>query len=536
MGKNSRRRREEKAKKNKPIETPLSGHHRVGRKLIPPLNRLPNMQHSRWSFERMPELLWASLVRAVLPRSEALQIFRRIAKEFRTAVLAGNFTSEQSLPSHTNLQKYHPQLIPVIVATVVAHPLGYAALRLLSFFEHLPARDEWLTAINAERIDGDLDVLADAVAQYLWHQSEPATDVRWFCVTTVAIAGKFRFPEKLADRVESLRLFPDHGDMRQVRPFIRSTEMVLWVLNEHDFKWSESFWRECHEKTLCIPGEAPAIEPPIPESQEVGPLVTLAINEVAVHWIATAKTTEVDPVHEGAFGFVLYALRALVELVGRTRQRIAGRLLLRTIVECRITLAYLMAKNDPALWAKYRHYGSGQAKLALLKIAEAAQPPHSVSSEILQQIANEDVWQEYVDIELGHWAGADLRKMAEESGTKDVYDAQYGWNSGFVHGQWAAVRDTALTTCLNPLHRLHRIPLNGLRDSGDTFPDARTIVQGMITDLSKLYPGLDVDLFRAPSQSAPGEAEAPFDTAGALDSRSREDAGNATTSEIPGQS
>jgi hypothetical protein len=282
---------------------------------------------------------------------------------------------------------------------------------------------------------------------------------------------------------------------------------------------------------------APFIEPPSPHHQVVVPIVTLAIYEVAIVLLENTKTTDVDPMHEGAFGFVLYALRALLELVGRARQRIAGRLLLRTIVECRITLAYLMTKNDPALWAKYRRYGSGQAKLALLKIAEAARPPHSVSSEILQQIANEDVWQEFVDIELGQWAGADLRKMAEESGTKDVYDAHYGWNSGFVHGQWAAVRDTVLTTCLNPLHRLHRIPLNGLRDSGDTFPDARTVVQGMITDLSKLYPGLDVDLFRAPKapEPEPEVAEAPVDSAAESGSPSQAETRNPASSEAQKQ-
>jgi hypothetical protein len=57
-------------------------------------------------------------------------------------------------------------------------------------------------------------------------------------------------------------------------------------------------------------------------------------------------------------------------------------------------------------------------------------------------------------------------ELAEQSGTKDAYDAHFGWNSAFVHGQWAAVRDGTLTTCLNPLHRLHRVPLIGMRHAG----------------------------------------------------------------------
>jgi hypothetical protein len=275
-------------------------------------------------------------------------------------------------------------------------------------------------------------------------------------------------------------------------------------MNGNTSAWSKAFWDESHRNTPCIAAAPEIAEPAIPAVTEVGPTVARAINVLSQHWVDTAQTTDIDAKHDACFAFVLYALRCLLELAGKARQRIAGRLLLRTVVECRITLAYILTKNDDALWSRYRHYGSGQAKLSLLKISEAARPPHSVSAEQLERIANEDVWEEFVDINLGNWAGTDLRKMAEESGTKDIYDAHYGWNSGFVHGQWAAVRDAALTTCLNPLHRLHRIPLAGLREFGDVLPDALDITEGMVADLLRAYPGTDIDLR--------GRAEAPVDS------------------------
>src|SRR5690606_28206848 len=115
----------------------------------------------------------------------------------------------------------------------------------------------------------------------------------------------------------------------------------------------------------------------------------------------------------------------------------------------------------------------------------------------------------FVDIDLGNWAGADLRKMAEESGTKDVYDAHYGWNSGFAHGHWAAMRDVTLAWCLNPLHRGHRIPLSGPRDLGDVVPDAIELVEDMLQGLLRTYPGADISLHKAAPASEEPAAEGP---------------------------
>jgi hypothetical protein len=59
---------------------------------------------------------------------------------------------------------------------------------------------------------------------------------------------------------------------------------------------------------------------------------------------------------------------------------------LRTVLECYVTLAYLMKKNDEALWRSFRVYGAGQGKLAFLKIDESeelSEHPVYVSVDIL---------------------------------------------------------------------------------------------------------------------------------------------------------
>jgi hypothetical protein len=211
------------------------------------------------------------------------------------------------------------------------------------------------------------------------------------------------------------------------------------------------------------------------------------------HWFTSLSTTGLNPKHDGVFGFGFFALACLAEMsMGPLSSAITGRLLLRSLTECRISLAYLVRCGNDEMWKKFRSYGAGQAKLALLKHEEmAGQKPRFVTQEALETLANEDYFQEYVEIDLGHWAGKDLRRLAEESNTKDDYDRYYGWASGFVHGQWGAIRDSNFTHCLNPLHRFHRIPLPMHRMLEPTIADAMHLVNSILNDVSTAYPDLD---------------------------------------------
>jgi len=51
-------------------------------------------------------------------------------------------------------------------------------------------------------------------------------------------------------------------------------------------------------------------------------------------------------------------------------------------------------------------YGAGQAKLALLKREDmSSHKPRFVTQAALEALANEDNFQVYVEINLGHWYG-----------------------------------------------------------------------------------------------------------------------------------
>lgn len=212
---------------------------------------------------------------------------------------------------------------------------------------------------------------------------------------------------------------------------------------------------------------------------------------VASHFHSSLATTLTDARHDSVFGLVLYGINlAYAVCISNSHHRVEGRTALRSMVECYIALAFLLKRDQSGLWQKYRSYGSGQAKLAFLKSFDLddRRLPDYVNVIELDAMANEDAWMEFVAIDVGHWAGADLRRMSEEAGVKEIYDKYYSWPSGYVHGQWGAVRDTAFGVCLNPVHRYHRIPTSPRMNMGSVAPATFRLTNLLLDLLNKAYP------------------------------------------------
>ena len=161
---------------------------------------------------------------------------------------------------------------------------------------------------------------------------------------------------------------------------------------------------------------------------------------------------------------------------------------MRSILECYLTLSYMIKSNNSDIWKTYRVYGNGQAKLAFLKLSELDDAPDFINVDILQNLADEDSWMEFLTINVGHWEKTTLRDMSIKSDNKDDYDKYYSWSSTYTHGQWCAVRDTCYLTCANPLHRLHRVPDPDELLLENISLDAILIVNKILDLLNGQYP------------------------------------------------
>lgn len=488
MGKRGDKRRAKKVRRKYADHniSKVKDHKRVGSLLVPPLATL-NTSPSSWLDDHMPEMLWAVMLAGVLPRNDYLAAFRGVA-----IVARGWEIEEEGAPGHfvdmTRLAKVTDEQFKDFIRAVTAYPLSYAALRPLLLIDSLPSRERWSRALGVDASPADWQTLALCVGNVIDHQSTESTDIRWLKLVTVIIAGRLFYPESMAGMLEHLRMFPESGDMRIVRPHIRAGEMVLRRMELAP--WIPAFWEQVFRQTSCIDQADGGCRVVAPSKINYESLLQ-ARNSIVERFFSMMTADRTDAKLDSAFGLVLQSLALAEEACFHALQReISGRLILRSMVEACITFRYLVKVANPELWVSYRVFGAGQAKLAFLKAQEAeGDMPSFLDEDALHAIANEDRWQEHLSIDLGHWANSNLRKIAIEAGSKDLYDRFYDWTSTIAHAHWGAVRDSNFTTCLNPLHRLHRIPRAYPRLLTSVDEDVIELANSMIRLLDEIFPG-----------------------------------------------
>lgn len=473
--KNKRKKNGSKSGKNR---TPLLSHKKVGKELQSGFAQISDkITFSSWSNERLPEMLWAAIIRVIADQDYAISEFRRVIS-FVADHEQKEQLSELTISAISNLDE---PLREDFIQHLLANPATASALTILTLFEKLPARDSWLKFLPD--VEPDIDILMMAVGMCLPHQSQEATDCRWLKVMLQVVSGKFHAPREM---VEQWVNYPYEGDMRSIRPSIRASEMNQNPFIKHDLSWANDFWDSAWHNTPCL--TLPTVKEDDNESVDfTSEDIAKLRSKLEEHWNQTHSTTAIDAKHDGVFGIAFYVLTILDEMMGSgVNTGILGRLALRTILESHINLRYLLTKNDDDLWRKWRTYGAGQAKLNALRFDELMDAPKFINTQTIEGIAGEDLWEEFINIDLGSWSGSDLRKMSEKAGVKPAYDKFYSWTSGYSHVTWGAIRETSFKTCGNPLHRLHRYPKKS--QLPDTLHDAVSLVNEVLSDLSIAYP------------------------------------------------
>jgi hypothetical protein len=473
---NKHKNKSKKARSGERNRTPISGYARVGNELLPPFAQLERMSPTSWMDDRLPEMLWAALIRVAVSRDQALGEFRRFL-DFIFRHPKKELLSDVTL---TGISKLDDSLREEVIAFLVAPPATASALATLRLFKTLPARQTWDKLLPA--IEPNIHLLMSATGAHLWHQSQEATDCRWLRIMGYFLTDNLHAPK---DTAAEWCGYPNEGDQRKVRPSIRASEISFPCAGR---QWSQNFWSEAWENTPCM--ELSAVKETV-TSQAV--VTTKQISEVLeglkTHWLRTHSTTAIDAKHDAVFGMAFYALRVLDELL-RTGvgMSVLGRLGLRTIFEVHVSLRFLLTKDDQTLWKRWRTFGAGQAKLNSLRFDDTLTAPKYLNVESVERIASEDIWEEFLSINIGSWSGLDLRRLSEQSGLKDIYDKYYSWSSGYVHGTWGPIRESCFVTCGNPLHRLHRYPEG--RTLPDAAEDATLLVDNILDDLDRAYSGL----------------------------------------------
>lgn len=484
--------------------TPLERHKIKGGTVLGALSSLSTqapMTIQSWKDKRLPNMLWASIIASQIERKKYIEIFRSIS------VRGEHFVNSKApnFVTHAIISQMNIEDATYILEPVFDDEECVSALSALLLIETLPDRQFWADKLEAPAELEGWNILMNAIGSSFDHQSETATDIRWLKFNYFIHTGRMNFPNEMEELVHAIVDFPYRGDLRAVRPNIRASEMMFGEkmgdqepvdgMFDH-----EAFWKFCFDKTNCVPmaqlrQEKENVniisdeEPGNSFDEKIIEEIQNIYIELSDHFIDTIKTTDIDAKHDGVFGLALYSIYLLIGMqFGAIDTRSEGRVILRTICEIFILLHWMVKKNDDNLWNQFRNFGIGKTKLSMLKNQEPKNTPEFIDIDELFFYANEDYWQEFVDIELKAFANKNLREMASESDTKDVYDKYYDWSSGYVHANWIAVRDTVMTTCLNPLHRFHRVPWSPKVIMPSVSSDAAGLCNRILDDLNHLYP------------------------------------------------
>lgn len=141
-------------------------------------------------------------------------------------------------------------------------------------------------------------------------------------------------------------------------------------------------------------------------------------------------------------------------------------LFLRAMTDLHIALSWIMLDLSDRS-KKYILHGLGEEKLLMEHFKkEMVDYPDSPQKEQIEQLIDiKSSWINsqrrdfFVEVNLGHWAQLDYRKMSQEADCEGLYKFSYKPFSHAAHNMWPHVSVYNCKPCESPLHKHHLIPV-----------------------------------------------------------------------------
>lgn len=536
-------------KKKKPGRIPrsstLAQHKRDRKVLTPPLMTLPSpMSAVSYTRDFLPDLLWiASLSHKGAEFSDvykALDVLdelfppARVERDGKKTMeyVDGRLSSFAYVPHDVRpaareaLREKTPWALP--------EDLGHAIL----LYPECPAvwlYEEWG---EGRSVDPEIGVrYLKSLLTAFWDRSAVvSTRLRMTVIARMLKAGQLPVPRSMAEEWSKYPSNLSEDDQRKVEAGARASYNLQ---ASRDFAppaaypWAEYFWRQNWKISTCdwietgTPWDSLDGEDGEEDEGEMedllapsapGPPSQARFELVHTGWLAAVRAlgdelrlreerAELDlwePIpDEVRLGLASRQFRLLSELIEDPQlwSSTSAAHLLRSVVETRIVLAWLLQKDDFDLYRRFRDYGLGKNKLYKLHIEDYIEK-HGGTDELhkmretLDREVNAEIMEEFQAIDLGgNFAGISIRDMAKEASLETLYSLNYQPLSAEAHGEWSSLRAHDLVTCVNPLHHFHRI---GRFRGGDLPPNITLIhvcldlVEDTVAQAFNYY-GIDVE-------------------------------------------
>jgi hypothetical protein len=488
---------------------------RQRRELVPPLLAAMQGKHRSltWGRDLLPEMLWtASLLVEEWPdRGEHHAALSRLDPLVPDGpeVLNGTISSFALVPAdrRTEARRW----------LVETKGLTDDFANALALYSDCPAGwmvEDWLQAHTVDP-DAGVDYLRKLVLRMRDGYSSYAAQLRWVLLARMA---KNRKLSLTAEMVELMKRYPrglDDQERSKAESLIRASTLSMAGLpgapNESS-RWPRAFWQQnrrlspCERSATLVltdedePEEGLDVEEPVLLTSVVSAGFVEAVERLEDDLRDLQDEVDLDlyePVaDEVKMGLASRQVRLLRRFVeqpsGWTIERSPQAI--RPMVDTRILAAWLVGKDDPELFERYKNYGQGKLKLLKLNFEEhiekrgGPEPTHEEYIAWLEARVNEEVMEEYQTISLTpSFADRSIFKMAEDVGLKDLYNLVYAPLSGESHGDWGSLRLHDLDRCSNPLHRYHRLGQFGQRDETVTLDYVFTVVSLMSETVELIF-------------------------------------------------
>jgi Family of unknown function (DUF5677) len=500
-------------------QTPISGHKRDRKKLVTPMNALPNMRPTDWVADLLPELLWvAAMLREYDEPVAAWNVLEALEPFVDEPwALDGHMSAFALVPEDRRpeaLEALDERGVPALPDS-----FGHA----LSLYPDCPAA--WLYARwstrNTPDIDHGIGYLKGLVADNFAWRTEPATRLRLVTIGRLVHHSRIRVsPDWL--ETSYIPRYPGgltDDERRAAESEIRAMYGALHAASDmhEDTEWSRYFWRQSYRVSVCeLPGSqlVAADDPETDTSDEPGP--TIADLWTTFRDAAEALTRELADAQQRV-EIDLYAPEATEVKLGLASRQVRllrvllsdphlwaaanGAHILRALVDTLITTSWLLLKNESELYLRFRTFGLGRLKLFKLHFEDYFDQHENPSQEQLEFVesldeeVNFELLEMFTDIDLGgNFSGVSIRDMAKEAGIDQYYNLGYQPYSSEAHGDWVSLRRSDLTHCRNPLHRFHRLARFNAEPSPGSFEMIDAAIGVVTKSVSEVFSDLGVDV------------------------------------------
>lgn len=471
----------------------LNEHKRQGKRLVAPINTIGPITNLPWLRDLFPSLIWPCAILHAHGLDDGMWVIAKIQDTLREAiepdlVYDGSLQSFEAVPEDQRpaaLQALRDAPSPSGGSSLYEDGFPWPLVRALDRYDNLPGAwvfDGW--ADTGPEIDEDAPerFLGDVVLS-AWHgQTDIATRAKLLFLRGHAMAGKVTIPAG-SDIPDLLGRYPhrlDDDERAKTESTVRAMFGAFWgslppERTSVQEAWAASFWRknwtlyDCHAALPEEPGEEehdqkpPWVDARTKALQRVGDLKDRFLEAA----LAADPDLYAPDRHEVLSGLVNRQIRSVWAMASMPLFWSVehGAPVIRGVVEARIVARWLMHKDDPSLYERFKDYGRGHLKLHLAHLREYADEEAGDTTDIddeigeLERILERDVREEFQDIDISaRFTKETTRDMAYAVGLIREYRLLFAPMSANVHGEWIPLEQYALAVCLNPLHRAHRIP------------------------------------------------------------------------------